>query len=956
MKPATRWLDKWAVLAVCLVTCGDVHVSFAAEQPNFIVINIDDLGYADIGPFGSKLNRTPYLDRMADEGRKLTCFYAAPVCSPSRAALMTGCYPKRALSIPHVLFPANDVGLDPGEVTVAELLKQQGYVTAIVGKWHLGDQPEFLPTRQGFDYYYGLPYSNDMGPVEDGVKSSLGAPLPKPKPNAKGQPPLPLMRNETVLQRVLPEDQTKLVTRYTREAVKFLRANRDRPFFLYLPHSAVHFPLYPGKAFQGRSKNGLYGDWVEEVDGSVGQVLDAVRELDLANKTLVLFTSDNGGSLRFGAVNEPLRGGKGSTWEGGMRVPTIAWWPGRIPAGTESDVVAGMIDILPTLVRLAGGSLPQDRTIDGRDLWPVLAGQPHAQPPHDVFYFYRGLELQAVRQGPWKLQLEKSQLYNLETDIGESHDVSQQQEEVVAQLRDLAALMEKDLGVKGIGPGCRPLGKVEDAQPLIDYSGQPRAGFEPDRSQPRAAMGGMVGEVTSDSALVQVRLTAVDASVDGDVPGAPGIVRFDLQLADSNARDSTGSDSQSKTARAAAERDFISRVSFHNLLPGEAYVCRTMIGSDDDVLVPGPVLRFKTHPGGNDNSPTRFVVVTGMNYAKFHGDKRIDRAQHVEQNNTELPPAFEGIDKELGYPALETIRKLKPDFFVATGDNVYYDTPIRSRAKTLEECRQKWHEQFVQPRYVDLFAEVPTYWEFDDHDYRVDDCDNTGDYAPSPALGQRLIREQLPIAPAAEDQAILYRTHRVSRDLQIWLCENRLSRSPNRTPDGPDKTIWGAEQKAWLQHTLLESDARFKLLISPTPMIGPDDLRKKDNHSNVGGFRHERDEFFAWLKEHGITEQNFFIICGDRHWQYHSIHPSGVEELSCGALVDANSRLGRKPGDPKSTDPEAQIEQPYCQQSASGGFLMVESVPSAVSAPSTLTFNFHDENGQLLHEHRVESP
>ncbi len=320
------------------------------------------MGYADIGPFGSTLNRTPNLDRMAAEGRKLTCFYAAPVCSPSRAALMTGCYPKRSLPIPHVLFPGNDVGLDPREVTVAELLKEQGYVTGIIGKWHLGDQPEFLPTRQGFDTFFGLPYSNDMGPAEDGVKSNLGDPLPKNKAKGKGQPPLPWLRNETVVKRVLADDQTTLVARYTEEAVEFIKKNKDKTFFLYLPHNAVHFPIYPGKAFQGKSNNGIYGDWVEEVDGSVGQVLDTLRELKLDRNTLVIFTSDNGGTPR--AVNAPLRGFKGSTWEGGMREPTIAWWPGKIPAGTSTDAITGMIDILPTLVKLAGGEAarrPQDR-------------------------------------------------------------------------------------------------------------------------------------------------------------------------------------------------------------------------------------------------------------------------------------------------------------------------------------------------------------------------------------------------------------------------------------------------------------------------------------------------------------------------------------------------------------------------------------------------------------------
>ncbi len=562
------------------------------------------------------------------------------------------------------------------------------------------------------------------------------------------------------------------------------------------------------------------------------------------------------------------------------------------------------------------------------------------------------MALEAVRQGPWKLHLKKGQLYHLGDDIGEANDVAQANEDVVARLRELVAVMDKDLGVVGVGPGCRRLGKVENAQPLINQDGSFRAGFEADPPTPRAAMGGMVGEVTMNSALLQVRLTAVDELQDGDVPGVEGVVRFDLQRV-GDAGDSPAAISQSHVVRARADHDFIARASFQDLSAGTRYVCRTMIGSSEDSSHPGPVLRFRTHPGGDRQQLVRFVVVTGMNYAKFHGDTRIDRALHVKQNNTKLPPPYVGLSKDLGYPALETIRRMRPDFFVGTGDNVYYDTPVKGRAESIDELRRKWHEQFVQPRYVELFAGVPTYWEFDDHDYRVDDCDNTGDYEPSPELGERLIREQLPVAPAEEGDAHLYRTHRVSADLQIWLVENRLNRSPNRMPDGPDKTVWGVEQKAWLKRTLEQSDATFKLLISPTPMIGPDDLRKKDNHTNIGGFRHERDEFFDWLKETGIANKHFYILCGDRHWQYHSIHPSGVEEFSCGALVDANARLGRKPGDPKSTDPEAEIKHGYCQDPASGGFLLVEVAPAQGAVPATLTFQFHDEHGELLHEHRT---
>jgi arylsulfatase A len=454
-----------------------VNFAAAAENPNFIVINIDDMGYADIGSFGSQLNRTPNLDRMAKEGRKLTSFYAAPVCSPSRAALMTGSYAKRALPIPHVLFPEDKAGLSPKEITVAEVLKGAGYATAIIGKWHLGDQPEFLPNAQGFDLHFGLPYSNDMGPVGDGVRSDLGQPIPAAKAAGKGQPPLPLLRNGAVVKRVLPDDQQSLVEIYTDEAVKFITEKKTAPFFLYLPHNAVHFPLYPGKKWAGKSPNGIYSDWCEEVDWSVGRVLDALRDNGLAGRTLVIFTTDNGGTPR--AVNTPLRGHKGSTLEGGMRVPTISWWPGKIPAGTETDAITGMFDILPTFAALAGAPLPTDRKLDGANIWPQLAGTPDAKPAHDTFLYYNGLRLNAVRQGDWKLQIAmgnkaastsiQPQLYNLRTDIGEATNVAAANPEIVAKLQAIITTNETDLGTDGIAPGCRELGHAENPKPLIPH-------------------------------------------------------------------------------------------------------------------------------------------------------------------------------------------------------------------------------------------------------------------------------------------------------------------------------------------------------------------------------------------------------------------------------------------------------------------------------------------------------
>lgn len=477
------------VAALLVIPFGEIKAEGAqrASKPNFIFINIDDLGYADIGPFGSKINRTPNLDKMAREGRKLTSFYAAPVCSPSRAALMTGCYPKRSLPIPHVLFPANDVGLSPNEVTLAEVLKSEGYITGIVGKWHLGDQPEFLPNRQGFDLHFGLPYSNDMGPAEDGVKSDLGKPLPTPKKNAPGQPPLPLLRNGTVVKRILPDDQQSLVELYTTEAVDFIGKNKDKPFLLYLPHNAVHFPIYPGKKWAGKSPHGIFSDWVEEVDWSVGIILEAVRKEGMAERTLVIFTSDNGGTPR--SVNAPLRGYKGTTLEGGMRVPTIAWWPGKIPGGTETDEVTGMFDILPTFAALAGAKVPTDRKIDGVNIWPHLAGRKDAKPAHETFYYYRGFRLEAVRHGEWKLHLPdanlpggEARLYNLKADIGEIHNVASNNPEIVQKLTVLAAAMKDDLGLDGPAPGSRELGKVTNAQPLINRDGTIRKGFEPKKN------------------------------------------------------------------------------------------------------------------------------------------------------------------------------------------------------------------------------------------------------------------------------------------------------------------------------------------------------------------------------------------------------------------------------------------------------------------------------------------
>ena len=449
------WQRTVAPVLACVLLWGcAAGPEPASRPPNFIVIFVDDMGYGDIGPFGSTVNRTPNLDRIADEGMKLTSFYAAPLCTQSRAALLTGSYPKRvgleAGSWFVVLMPGDEHGIHSDEVTVAEMLQSRGYRTACIGKWHLGDQAEFLPTRHGFDYYYGLPYSNDMIPDN-------------PTTPIRNYPPLPLLRGEEVVSEV--KDQSFLTGAYTEEAVRFIQQNREEPFFLYLPHTMVHVPLYAGEEFKNKSSNGVLGDTIEEIDWSTGRILDALKETGISEHTLVIFTSDNGPAR---GSPGPLRGRKGSTYEGGMREPTLAWWPGTIPAGSESDEVTSTMDLLPTFAGLAGAEVPRDRIIDGDDISPILRGEPGAKSPYEAFYYYFGDTLRAVRSGVWKLHA-NGELYHLGEDIGEQNDISMEHPDVVAKLNEYLESARADLGDGPDYPGsnCRPPGKHEAPTFLI---------------------------------------------------------------------------------------------------------------------------------------------------------------------------------------------------------------------------------------------------------------------------------------------------------------------------------------------------------------------------------------------------------------------------------------------------------------------------------------------------------
>ncbi|MEI6234207.1 MAG: sulfatase [Planctomycetota bacterium] len=468
----SRILFRVGVAFILMLAFGSSSLHAAdAMKPNIVLIFIDDMGYGDIGPFGSTKNRTPNLDRMAAGGMKLTSFYAAPVCSVSRAQVMTGCYGPR-VSIPAVFGPGGRNGISKNEHTVAELLKAQGYATICIGKWHLGDQPEFLPTRHGFDHYFGLPYSNDM--------------MKKAKVN--GKLVVPLVRDEKVIELLEGDDQDRLTERYTDEALKFINENKEHPFFLYLPHTAVHSPIHPGANFRDKSTNGRFGAWVEEVDWSTGKILDTLRDLKLADNTLVLFTSDNGPWLSHGkdaGEAGPLRGGKGSTWEGGMREPTLAMWPGKIAPGSVCNAVAGTIDFLPTFVKLAGGSVPTDKKIDGKDIAPLLFGM-STESQREAHFYFQGYKLQAVRSGPWKMafanqnesmghkgeatvaSLDKPRLYNLDKDIGERTDVAAENADVIARLKPLVVKMTAEIGDGAKNSTeIRPAGSVEN--PVLLY-------------------------------------------------------------------------------------------------------------------------------------------------------------------------------------------------------------------------------------------------------------------------------------------------------------------------------------------------------------------------------------------------------------------------------------------------------------------------------------------------------
>lgn len=462
--------------------------------PNIVVIFIDDMGYADIAPFGAAYP-TPNLDRMAQEGRRFTDFQtSSPVCSASRAALLTGAFNRR-IDVDGAYAPYSEEGLNPGETTIAEMLRPLGYATAVYGKWHLGDQPKFLPASQGFDEYYGLPYSNDMWP-QHGQYVNLPPELDARK---KQWPNLPIIEGTKVVDDdVTGEEQALLTRQYTERAVSFIDRNKDKPFFLYVPHSMMHVPIFASDRFLGKSGAGLYADVVMELDWSVGEIMESLRRNGLDKDTLVVFTSDNGPWLNYGThagSAKPFREGKHTIYEGGNRVPAIFWWPGKIPADTATEYLASTIDILPTVAALTGAKLPE-KVIDGRDIRPLLFGDEAASSPHEYFPIYHDGGLKAIRTERWKLifphrynALKEApgmdgapagyvatdatlELYDLENDPSETKDVKADYPEIVADLEAASQRYRQELGdrlTQTEGSAVRPAGLMQEGDERLNW-------------------------------------------------------------------------------------------------------------------------------------------------------------------------------------------------------------------------------------------------------------------------------------------------------------------------------------------------------------------------------------------------------------------------------------------------------------------------------------------------------
>jgi len=453
------------------------------------------------------------------------------------------------------------------------------------------------------------------------------------------------------------------------------------------------------------------------------------------------------------------------------------------------------------------------------------------------------------------------------------------------------------------------------------------------------AQGLLSGEMTDSSVILQARLTKGERQENGEIEGASGVARFEIS------RDPEfASRTEADWLSATAGYGFIVKKRVGGLHAATVYYYRLRYGPDEENMLVSEAAKFQTLGGAGISRHVTFTATTCLNYVKFHDGDFNKRGEMVK-------PPFTGPDKHLGFSSFAFIPFLEPEFVIYNGDIVYYDQapPGEAHATSVEDMRFRWHRQLSQPRIVHTFSQAGSYFLKDDHDFRYNDADLTGNREPSTETGIRIFNEQAPIVDPQRENPVTYRTHRVSKELQMWFMEGRDYRSPNAMEDGPGKSIWGETQMAWVKETLLASDAKFKVLVVPSPMVGPDKASKTDNHTNLGGFRHEAGAFFAWMVENRISTDELFIITGDRHWQYHSIHPTGYQEFSSGSISYANAQRVIAPGDVKGTDPEALIRQPFASPLKNGGFLQIDVLPGDGKNEDEFKVRFYNEWGQMLY-------
>ncbi len=934
------------------------------NPPNILFAIADDWSWPHASVAGTNELYTPAFDRIANEGVLFTNAYcSAPSCTPSRGAILTGQYHWRleeganlwsTLQIKFKSYP--------------ELLEEKGYFIGYTGKgWGPGIIEKGGRTR------------NPAGKAFNEIKIDS------------------------------PEHINRV--NYAENFKSFLSGkNKNEPFCFWYggvePHRAYKNGI--GKE-SGKNPDNVdvpasfpdnkvvrndildYYTEIEWFDHHLKDMISVLEEMGELDNTIIICTSDNG---------MPFPRSKSNLYDLGTRMPLAIRWGEKVKGKRIIDDFVSLTDLAPTILEATGIEIPaevtgkslikilyseksgklepkRDHVLTGKerhawvrkgglgypmrairnmeflyilnfepDRWPAgdstnfeflspsqIYGDDDASPTKKVLLDNQNSPLYNKLYNLSYGKRPNEELYDLRNDPDQLNNVAYKSDYLSIKNKLNKQLLKELL--ESEDPRVTSNGEIFDRYPYHKNKFTPRMFY--DSLDIYYAQGTMAGEISSSEVILQTRLTSSPLETGTVVPGKEGIARFEID--ESPAFDNP---LRSSWILVQAENDFIVKAKLGDLEPGTQYFYRTEFGITGTYTKFGDTQSFTTLPGKNSEKSVSFVIVTGINYAKFHYGK----------NGTKLNPGenmYSGPDKSLGYPALESITKLKPDYFIGTGDNVYYDHPKVPRAETRNEMRQKWHHQFQQSRFVELFKNIGTYWEKDDHDYRFNDCDTTGQEKPKHELGKSIFLEQVPIIDPKEKSPVTYRTFRMNNNVQIWFTENRDYRSPNDSPDGPNKSIWGKSQFEWLKSTLLKSDAKYKILVSPTPLIGPDDAYKSDNHVNQKGFRYERDLFFKWLTENGFNSNNFLILCGDRHWQYHSIDPSGFEEFSCGALVDANSRSGRLPGDPESTDPGSTIIQPFVQKegSESGGFLHVESSMNKELLGLKLTF--YDEKGKELY-------